>query len=74
MKNLWDVRGNYVDVDGFEFDGTGASVVTIGIYLGGSYIVAKKNNLVHDIATTIACSSHGAAGIETDNYFWRRTQ
>ncbi|MFC6518655.1 DUF1565 domain-containing protein [Undibacterium arcticum] len=67
-ENLWDVRGNYVDVDGFEFDGTGASVVTIGIYLGGSYIVAK-NNLVHDIATTIACSSHGAAGIETDNYF-----
>ena len=67
-ENIWDNRGNYTTISGFEIDGTNATPVTIGIYLGGSYEVVQ-NNLVHHIATTISCSSHGAAGIETDNYY-----
>ncbi len=66
----WDNRGNYVDIDGFEIDGTNTqsgTPWTIGIYVAGSYDVAE-NNSVHTIAQSVPCSSHGAAGINTDHY------
>jgi hypothetical protein len=28
---LWDVRGNYVDIEGFEFNGANTSIVTTGL-------------------------------------------
>lgn len=65
---LWDNRGNYTYINGFEFDGKGALPVTVGIFLGGSFSKAE-NNYVHHIATERPCSSKGSAGIKTDNYF-----
>jgi len=64
----WDNRGDYVDIVGFDVDGTGSAAMLNGIYIGGSYN-AVRNNHVHHIATTVACTSHGGAGIHTDHYY-----
>lgn len=66
--SLWDARGDDVQIEGFLFDGSAAKEVRIGLYLGGSRGVAR-GNLVQNIARSIPCSSRGAAGIKTDNYF-----
>ncbi|CAN7769320.1 DUF1565 domain-containing protein [Paenibacillus sp. LjRoot153] len=70
---IWDNRGNYVDIDGFEVDGrldkNGISTKALmGLYNSSSYTVIK-NNYVHHVATTNdACTNHGGAGINTD--YW----
>ena len=66
----WDNRGSYVDIDGFEVDGSttqSGTPWTVGIYLAGSYDVVM-NNHVHTIARSVPCSSHGASGINTDHW------
>jgi hypothetical protein len=67
----WDNRGNYVDIVGFEVDGTshqnGVRWLN-GIYSGGSYDTIRGNH-VHHIATTPACPLAGGAGIVVDSYF-----
>jgi hypothetical protein len=70
-KAGWDNRGNYVDIVGFEIDGSaarGGIKWKHGIYVGGSY-VAIKNNHVHHIALDTPCNSAGGAGIGVDSYF-----
>jgi hypothetical protein len=71
MSNTaWDNRGNYVDIDGFEIDGTNTQNGTPwadGIYVAGSNDVVE-NNLVHNIARNVACTSHGASAINTDHW------
>ena len=70
-KAGWDNRGNYVDIVGFEIDGSAARngmKWTHGIYAAGSY-VAIKNNVVHHIALDTPCNSTGGAGIGVDSYF-----
>ena len=70
-KAGWDNRGSYVDIVGFEIDGSGARngiKWTHGIYNGGSYTVIK-NNLVHHIAQFTPCNSAGGAGIGVDSYY-----
>jgi hypothetical protein len=70
-KAGWDNRGSYVDIVGFEIDGSGARngiKWTHGIYNGGSYTVIK-NNLVHHIAQFTPCTSSGGAGIGVDSYY-----
>lgn len=67
----WDNRGNYVDIIGFEIDGSkpqGGTVWRHGIYNGGSYD-AIRNNHVHHIATTIPCNGSGASAIGVDSYY-----
>ncbi len=44
---IWYSKGAYVDVIGFEIDGTASTVVNLGIYLTGSYSSAQ-NHEVHD--------------------------
>lgn len=65
---MFDIRGNYVHIEGFDFDGTKDSITTNAIYLGGSFNVAR-NNQVHDIGTQASCTSGGGSGIKTDNYY-----
>lgn len=68
----WDNRGNYVDIVGFDVDGTvyrGGVKWSSGIYSGGSYD-AIRNNHVHHIGTAVACASEtGGAGIGVDSFF-----
>lgn len=67
----WNNRGSYVDIVGFEIDGskhTSGVRWTHGIYNGGSYDVIR-NNRVHHIAQDIACNSGGGAAIGVDSYY-----
>ncbi len=62
----WESRGAYVDIEGFEISGIGL-VWRIGLYLTGSYNVAKSN-YVHNIMNG-TCDSSGGAGIENDHFY-----
>ena len=72
----WWNRGNYVDIKGFEIDGSGAEASSwrFGFYGTGSYTTFQRNK-VHDILTDrtafAKASAHGAggAGVEMDNYY-----
>lgn len=67
----WDNRGNYVDIVGFEIDGSryqGGIKWTTGIYSGGSYNTIRHNH-VHHIATDVRCTSAGGSGIGVDSYY-----
>ena len=67
----WDNRGSYVDIIGFEVDGRKIQSGTkwaYGIYNGGSYDMIR-NNYVHHIANTIACTSGGGSAIGVDSYY-----
>lgn len=73
-KSAWDNRASYVDIQGFDIDGslqlgdTGQRWA-IGIYNGGAYDRIAGNH-VHDIATTLECGgSSSGAGIVVDSYF-----
>ncbi len=68
--SAWDNRGSYVDIEGFEVDGTAVQAGTkwlLGIYTAGSYS-AIKGNRVHHIARTVACAGSGG-GIGSDSYY-----
>lgn len=69
--SAWDNRGNYVDIVGFEVDGSqyqsGTKWVN-GIYNGGS-TTSIRHNHVHHIALDIACEESGGAGISMDSYY-----
>ena len=70
-KAGWDNRGSYVDIVGFEIDGSASRngmKWTHGIYNGGSYAVIR-NNLVHSIALDNPCNGSGGAGIGVDSYY-----
>lgn len=70
-KSGWDNRGSYVDIIGFEVDGSAARngvKWTHGIYSGGSF-TAIKENYVHHIAGHVRCSGAGGAGIGIDSYY-----
>ena len=67
----WDNRASYVDIVGFEIDGSmhRAGVRwTHGIYSGGSFD-SIRNNRVHHVAQDVACSGRGGAAIGVDSYF-----
>lgn len=70
-KAGWDNRGSFVDIVGFEVDGSAARngvKWTHGIYNGGSYTLIK-HNLVHHIALDLPCTGAGGAGIGVDSYY-----
>lgn len=67
----WDNRGSYVDIVGFEVDGSAARngiKWTHGIYNGGSFSVIRDNR-IHHIALDTPCLSAGGAGIGIDSYY-----
>ena len=67
-KSAWDIRGDYVDVNGFEVDGSNCTSCVDGIYLGGSHD-RVTNTHVHNIANNVPCLEHGASGITGDHYY-----
>ncbi|WP_158621713.1 choice-of-anchor Q domain-containing protein [Corallococcus aberystwythensis] len=60
---VWENRGAYVDIDGFEFDGTGTKMPN-ALLNQGSYVTIS-NNHVHHIAngSNQPCNSGGGSGI-----------
>ena len=67
----WDNRGSYVDIVGFEVNGSGHKYGTkwrYGIYNGGSYDSIREN-YVHHIGKTIPCTSGGGSAIGADSYY-----
>jgi hypothetical protein len=65
---IWDNRGSYVNIVGFDIDGSTKPTVTHGVYMGGSYSVVQANH-VHHIAKSATCSSGGGSAINTDAYY-----
>jgi Right handed beta helix region/Protein of unknown function (DUF1565) len=64
----WDNRASYVDILGFEIDGSAhvsGKAWTTGIYSAGSYNRIAANH-VHHIAIAPPCSRQGGAGIAVD--------
>ena len=69
--SAWDNRGNYVDIVGFDIDGTvyqGGTPWLNGIYSGGSYDSIRINH-VHHIATLDSCTSAEGAGISIESFY-----
>lgn len=65
----WDNRGSYVDIVGFEIDGTqyqSGNKWLSGIYNGGSHNAIRHNH-VHHVALDVPCESAGGAGIGVDS-------
>ncbi len=65
---VWDNRGNYTDIVGFEIDGSGSAQTTHGLYIAGSNSSVQYNH-VHHIATSATCNSAGGSAIGTDHYY-----
>jgi hypothetical protein len=63
----WDNRGNYVDIDGFDIDGSNASWL-VGVYMGSSYS-SIRNSHVHHVAKSAGCNSSGGSAINSDHYY-----
>lgn len=70
-KAGWDNRGDYVDIVGFDIDGSvsrNGAKWTHGIYNGGSHATISGNR-VHHIAYDAPCDGAGGAGIGVDSYY-----
>ena len=67
----WDNRANYLDIIGFEIDGTqyqsGMKWLS-GIYNGGSHNGIHHNH-IHHIGNDVPCEAKGGAGIGVDSYY-----
>ncbi len=67
----WDNRGSFVDIVGFEIDGsdTNSGIKwNYGIYNAGSFNVLKYNH-VHHLMRDTPCTRAGGAGISADSYY-----
>jgi hypothetical protein len=67
-ETLWDQRGSYSDIIGFNFDGSGSTTNRNGLYIGGSYNTVRDNH-VHNIAQSVPCTSAGGSAIGSDSYY-----
>lgn len=63
--SMWQVRGGYTDIDGFQVDGNGSTTVRLGIYLNGGNS-SVQNSWVHHVAMNSGCDNRGGAGIVAD--------
>jgi hypothetical protein len=62
---IWNARGGYTDIDGFQVDGTQGAAARIGIYLNGGNS-SVKHTWVHHIAQNSGCDNRGGAGLLAD--------
>ncbi len=61
--SIWENLGAYVDIDGFEFDGTGTKIPN-GLISQGSYVTIKNNDVHHIIyGPGQLCNGSGGSGI-----------
>lgn len=67
----WDNRASYIDIQGFEVDGSGhrsGQAWTTGINSGGAYNRITASH-VHDIATAQPCTGKSGSGIGVDSAY-----
>ncbi|MDB5795826.1 MAG: hypothetical protein JWR25_2205 [Noviherbaspirillum sp.] len=65
----WYNTGSYVDISGFEVDGSNyvaGQQWSLGIMIRGSYNVVSRNRVHHIATSSEFCNSTGGAGINTD--------
>ncbi len=68
----WDNRGAYVDIDGFEVDGTNYQSGTRwlnGIIVRGAYDVVMNSHVHHIGSDPSQCTGSGGSGIYGDVYY-----
>ena len=66
--SIWENRGSYVDIDGFEFDGTGTKMPN-GLINQGSHVTIKNNDVHHIIyGPGQLCNGAGGSGINIHDY------
>ncbi|MCP3144994.1 right-handed parallel beta-helix repeat-containing protein [Pyxidicoccus xibeiensis] len=66
--SIWENRGSYVDIDGFEIDGTGTKMPN-GLINQGSYVTVKNNHVHHVIyGPGQLCNGSGGSGINIHDY------
>lgn len=58
----WDVKGSYIDIDGFDISGSGR----LGILSEGAHMTIT-NNHVHDLTVSGGCNGSGGGAIDTPN-------
>lgn len=67
----WDNRADYLDIVGFEIDGTqyqsGMKWLS-GIYNAGSHN-GVHHNRIHHVGNDVPCETRGGAGIGIDSYY-----
>lgn len=67
----WDNRGSYVDIVGFDIDGSAHQNGVRwrnGIYSAGAFD-SLRHNLVHHVANGAPCATSEGAGITIESYF-----
>jgi hypothetical protein len=69
---IWWNAGSFVDIDGFEVDGSVSPSARIGIYSRGNQI-SIANNLVHHIYLTAPCDDHGGGGIMAGGSYYNES-
>ncbi|NMO16778.1 DUF1565 domain-containing protein [Pyxidicoccus fallax] len=66
--SIWENRGAYVDIEGFEFDGTGTKMPN-GLINQGSYVTIKNNHVHHIVhGPGQLCNGAGGSGINIHDY------
>ncbi|RKH60592.1 DUF1565 domain-containing protein [Corallococcus llansteffanensis] len=66
--SIWENRGSYVDIEGFEIDGTGTKMPN-GLINQGSYVTIKNNDVHHVIhGPGQLCNGAGGSGINIHDY------
>jgi hypothetical protein len=60
---LWQAKGRFTDIVGFEFSAAGSPVVRTGIDLSGGYSSARNNRLHHIGNLPLECGSNIGAAI-----------
>ncbi|MFP2910179.1 choice-of-anchor Q domain-containing protein [Pyxidicoccus sp. 3LFB2] len=66
--SIWENRGAHVDIEGFEFDGTGTKMPN-GLINQGSYVTIKNNHVHHVIyGDNQLCDGAGGSGINIHDY------
>jgi hypothetical protein len=64
-NTLWNVTGGWVDLIGFEIDGTGGTSIRNGISMTGGNSTAQDLH-IHHVAQNSGCDSQGGSGIRCD--------
>jgi parallel beta-helix repeat protein len=73
VRAAWNQKGNYVQVYGFEIDGTnftGGTKWWTGLIVHGSYNHVEGNHVHHIAQAAADCTSNGGSGINANDYFY----
>jgi len=64
-STLWQAKGGFTDIVGFDFSAVGTTVVSMGIMFTGGYSSAQNNHVHHIGNLPLVCGSTNGAAIES---------